>query len=89
MANFVFKLKGLGADPTIGLAFPLGDNATLRALNRLRVGEETDEQLLTRMWAKFFEEFLIAEYLARKDPAVAQAAAGVVKETVVPVPDVT
>jgi hypothetical protein len=93
MANFVFKLRGLGADPTIGLAFPLGDNATIRALNRLRlvVGgvPETNEQLLTRVWTRFFEEFLLADYLARKDPALATAASGVTKEVSVPVPDVT
>lgn len=89
MASFVFKLRGLGTDPNIGLAFPLGDNATVRALNHLRVGAETNEQLLTRVWQRFMSEFIIADYLARKTPALTTTAAGIAKEVSVPVIDIT
>lgn len=90
MANFVFKLRGLGAEPTFGLAFPLGDNATTRALTHLRQsGETTNAEVLTRLWNKWMEEIIIADYLARKAPALATAAAAVAKEASVPVVDNT
>ncbi len=80
MAKFVFKLKGLGADPDIIRTFTVGDTPTIRALAKARIGTETNDQVLLRLWTAFMNANVVdAEYLVRKNEALATAAIGITK----------
>ncbi len=71
MAKFVFKLKGLGADPDIIRTFTVGDTPIIRALDKLRVGAETNDQLLLRLWTAFMNQNIVdAEYLTRRSELI-------------------
>ncbi len=88
MAKFVFKLKGLGANPDIIRTFTVGDTPTIRALDKLRNGTETNDQVLLRLWTAFMNANIVdAEYVVRKNEALTAAASTITK--VVPTVETT
>ena len=80
MANWVFKLKGLGTDAAVVLQLGLNDSATTRALDKHRLPQETNEQVVVRLWTAWFEENVTnVDYIVRKNTALTAAAAGISK----------
>ncbi len=79
MAGWVFKLKGLGADPTIVRTYTVNDAATTRALDKHRKPSESNEQVLVRLWDKFVTDNVVeADHFVRKNEALMATAATIV-----------
>jgi len=91
MAGWVFKLKGLGVDPTIVRTYTLNDAASTRALDKQRAFKsgatpedplvpETNEEVLVRLWNNFMTDFVVnPEYLVRKIAAEVTATSSITK----------
>ncbi len=71
MAKFVFKLKGLGVEPDVVRTYTISDGTVTRALDKVRQENETNPQLLARLWLAFITENIVnGDYVVRQDEAV-------------------